>query len=146
MSDTLKGLLIIASVLTVGWILRKIRKIKSKWRRYFLDFFCGPFYFCLANLSGNFLLNLCRIFGIMSPSNLVFLVDHFPAGGKNIYLIYYCISSLEDKIGVLSAEVALRSKAENKKIDKVDEKETLLEREEVEKQEIEAEIGIGEGR
>lgn len=38
------------------------------------------------------------------------------------------------------------SKAENKKIDKVDEEETLLEREEVEKQEIEAEIGIGEGR
>ena len=33
-----------------------------------------------------------------------------------------------------------------KKIDKVYEKETLLEREEVEKKEIEAEIGIGEGR
>ena len=30
MSDTLKGLLIIASVLTVGWILRKIRKNKVK--------------------------------------------------------------------------------------------------------------------
>ena len=29
MSDTLKGLLIIASVLTVGWILRKIRKNKK---------------------------------------------------------------------------------------------------------------------
>ena len=50
-----------------------------------------------------------------------------------------------DLISCLSQSL-LRSKAENKKIDKVDEKETLLEREEVEKQEIEAEIGIGEGR
>ena len=39
MSDTLKGLLIIASVLTVGWIL---------------DLFCSHFTFA-GNLSGNFL-------------------------------------------------------------------------------------------
>ncbi len=88
---------------------------------------------------------LCRIFGIMSPSNLVFLVIIFLLVEK-IFTLSIIVSQLEDKIGVLSAEVALRSKAENKKIDKVDEKETLLEREEVEKQEIEAEIGIGEGR
>ena len=90
-------------------------------------------------------LELCRIFGIMSPSNLVFLVIIFLLVEK-IFTLSIIVSQLEDKIGVLSAEVALRSKAENKKIDKVDEKETLLEREEVEKQEIEAEIGIGEGR
>ena len=65
---------------------------------------------------------------------------------EKIFTLSIIVSQLEDKIGVLSAEVALRSKAENKKIDKVDEKEMLLEREEVEKQEIEAEIGIGEGR
>ena len=76
---------------------------------------------------------------------LVFLVIIFLLVEK-IFTLSIIVSQLEDKIGVLSAEVALRSKAENKKIDKVDEKETLLEREEVEKQEIEAEIGIGEGR
>ena len=81
----------------------------------------------------------------MSPSNLVFLVIIFLLVEK-IFTLSIIVSQLEDKIGVLSAEVALRSKAENKKIDKVDEKEMLLEREEVEKQEIEAEIGIGEGR
>ena len=88
---------------------------------------------------------MCRIFGIMSPSNLVFLVIIFLLVEK-IFTLSIIVTQLEDKIGVLSAEVALRSKAENKKIDKVDEKEMLLEREEVEKQEIEAEIGIGEGR
>ena len=130
MSDTLKGLLIIASVLTVGWILRKIRKNKVKMEDAIFWIFFAAILLLLA-IFPEISYELCRIFGIMSPSNLVFLVIIF---------------LLEDKIGVLSAEVALRSKAENKKIDKVDEKETLLEREEVEKQEIEAEIGIGEGR
>ena len=54
MSDTLKGLLIIASVLTVGWILRKIRKNKVKMETLFSGFFCGHFTFA-GNLSGNFL-------------------------------------------------------------------------------------------
>ena len=130
MSDTLKGLLIIASVLTVGWILRKIRKNKVKMEDAIFWIFFAAILLLLA-IFPEISYELCRIFGIMSPSNLVFLVIIF---------------LLVDKIGVLSAEVALRSKAENKKIDKVDEKETLLEREEVEKQEIEAEIGIGEGR
>ena len=135
MSDTLKGLLIIASVLTVGWILRKIRKNKVKMEDAIFWIFFAAILLLLA-IFPEISYELCRIFGIMSPSNLVFLV----------FTLSIIVSQLEDKIGVLSAEVALRSKAENKKIDKVDEKETLLEREEVEKQEIEAEIGIGEGR
>lgn len=55
MSDTLKGLLIIASVLTVGWILRKIRKNKVKMEdAIFWIFFAAIFTFA-GNLSGNFL-------------------------------------------------------------------------------------------
>lgn len=46
MSDTLKGLLIIASVLTVGWILRKIRKNKVKMEDAIFWIFLRPFYFC----------------------------------------------------------------------------------------------------
>ena len=144
MSDTLKGLLIIASVLTVGWILRKIRKNKVKMEDAIFWIFFAAILLLLA-IFPEISYELCRIFGIMSPSNLVFLVIIFLLVEK-IFTLSIIVSQLEDKIGVLSAEVALRSKAENKKIDKVDEKETLLEREEVEKQEIEAEIGIGEGR
>ena len=143
MSDTLKGLLIIASVLTVGWILRKIRKNKVKMEDAIFWIFFAAILLLLA-IFPEISYELCRIFGIMSPSNLVFLVIIFLLVEK-IFTLSIIVSQLEDKIGVLSAEVALRSKAENKN-DKVDEKETLLEREEVEKQEIEAEIGIGEGR
>ena len=141
MSDTLKGLLIIASVLTVGWILRKIRKNKVKMEDAIFWIFFAAILLLLA-IFPEISYELCRIFGIMSPSNLVFLFLLV----EKIFTLSIIVSQLEDKIGVLSAEVALRSKAENKKIDKVDEKEMLLEREEVEKQEIEAEIGIGEGR
>ena len=81
----------------------------------------------------------------MSPSNLVFLVIIFLFVEK-IFTLSIIVSQLEDKIGVLSAEVALRSKAENKKIDKVDEKENFLEQEEAEKQEIASEIRMGEGK
>ena len=109
MSDTLKGLLIIASVLTVGWILRKIRKNKVKMEDAIFWIFFAAILLLLA-IFPEISYELCRIFG------------------------------------VLSAEVALRSKAENKKIEKIDEKENMLEQEELEKQEIQSEIGMGEGR
>ena len=72
---------------------------------------------------------LCRIFGIMSPSNLVFLVIIFLLVEK-IFTLSIVVSQLEDKIGVLSAEVALRSRLrkEDIKIEKkVIGKENMLE-------------------
>ena len=65
LSDTLKGLLIIASILTVGWILRKIRKIKSNGGRYFWIFFAAIL--LLLAIFPEISYELCRIFGIMSP-------------------------------------------------------------------------------
>ena len=141
MSDTLKGLLIIASVLTVGWILRKIRKNKVKMEDAIFWIFFAAILLLLA-IFPEISYELCRIFGIMSPS---FLVIIFLLVEK-IFTLSIVVSQLEDKIGVLSAEVALRSKAENKKIEKIDEKENMLEQEELEKQEIQSEIGMGEGR
>ncbi len=92
MSDTLKGLLIIASVLTVGWILRKIRKNKVKMEDAIFWIFFAAILLLLA-IFPEISYELCRIFGIMSPSNLVFLVIIFLLVEKNIYLIYYCISA-----------------------------------------------------
>ena len=144
MSDTLKALLVVASILTVCWILRKIRKNKVKMEdAIFWIFFAGIL--LLLAIFPEISYELCRIFGIMSPSNLVFLVIIFLLVEK-IFTLSIIVSQLEEKIGVLSAEVALRSKAENKKIDKVDEKENLLEQEEAEKQEIASEIRMGEGK
>ena len=144
MSDTLKALLVVASILTVSWILRKIRKNKVKMEdAIFWIFFAGIL--LLLAIFPEISYELCRIFGIMSPSNLVFLVIIFLLVEK-IFTLSIIVSQLEDKIGVLSAEVALRSKAENKKIDKVDEKENFLEQEEAEKQEIASETRMGEGK
>lgn len=144
MSDTLKALLVVASILTVAWILRKIRKNKVKMEDAIFWIFFAAILLLLA-IFPEISYKLCQIFGIMSPSNLVFLVIIFLLVEK-IFTLSIIVSQLEDKIGVLSAEVALRSKAENRKIDKVDEKENLLEQEEIEKQEIQEEIGMRESR
>lgn len=144
MSDTLKALLVVASILTVAWIFRKIRKNKVKMEdAIFWIFFAGIL--LILAIFPEISYKLCQIFGIMSPSNLVFLVIIFLLVEK-IFTLSIIVSQLEDKIGVLSAEVALRSKAENRQIDKVDEKENLLEQEEIEKQEIQEEIGMRESR
>ena len=144
MSDTLKALLIIASVLTVAWILRKIRKNKVKMEDAIFWILFAAILLVLA-IFPEISFKLCQIFGIISPSNLVFLVIIFLLVEK-IFTLSIIVSQLEDKIGVLSAEVALRSKAENKKIDKVDEKEALLEAEEIQREEVKAEIGLPEGK
>lgn len=146
MSDTLKALLIVASIVTVGWILRKIRKNKVKMEDAIFWIFFAAILLVLA-IFPEVSYELCRIFGIMSPSNLVFLVIIFLLVEK-IFTLSIIVSQLEDKIGVLSAEIALRSKADAKRIDDVDEKEELLEEaeilEEAQKQEIAAEIGMPE--
>lgn len=142
MSDTLKALLIAASVLTVAWILRKIRKNKVKMEDAIFWIFFAAILLVLA-IFPEISFKLCQILGIMSPSNLVFLVIIFLLVEK-IFTLSIIVSQLEDKIGVLSAEVALRSKAENKKIEKVDEKEALLEEEEIQREEVQAEIGLPE--
>lgn len=142
MSDTLKALLIAASVLTVAWILRKIRKNKVKMEDAIFWIFFAAILLVLA-IFPEISFKLCQILGIMSPSNLVFLVIIFLLVEK-IFTLSIIVSQLEDKIGVLSAEVALRSKAENKKIEKVDEKEAILEEEEIQREEVQAEIGLPE--
>ena len=146
MSDTLKALLIVASIVTVGWILRKIRKNKVKMEDAIFWIFFAAILLVLA-IFPEVSYELCRIFGIMSPSNLVFLVIIFLLVEK-IFTLSIIVSQLEDKIGVLSAEIALRSKADAKRIDDVDEKEELLEEAEIledaEKQEIAVEIGMTE--
>lgn len=144
MSDILRALLIAASILTVAWILRKIRKNKVKMEDAIFWIFFAAILLILA-IFPEISFKLCQLFGIMSPSNLVFLVIIFLLVEK-IFTLSIIVSQLEDKIGVLSAEVALRSKADEKKITDIDEKEEVLELEETEKQEVQAEIGIRKSR
>ena len=144
MSATLKVLLIVASVVTVGWILRKIRKNKVKMEAAIFWIFFAAILLILA-IFPEISYKLCQIFGIMSPSNLVFLVIIFLLAEK-IFTLSIIVSQLEDKIGILSAEVALRSKADEKRITDVDEKEEMLEQEEIQREEVRTEIGVPQGK
>ena len=51
----------------------------------------------------------------MSPSNLVFVIIIFLLVEK-IFTLSLIVSQLEEKISILSAEVALRSKAANRRL------------------------------
>ena len=104
MSDTLRVLLIVASVLTVGWILRQIRKNKVKMEDAIFWIFFAAILLLLA-IFPEISYKLCTMLGIMSPSNLVFLVIIFLLVEKT-FTLSIIVSQLEDKISVLSAEVA----------------------------------------
>ena len=85
MSGTLRLLLLFAALLTAGWILYKIRKLKVKMEdAIFWMIFAGIL--CILGLFPHVTYWLTDRLGIMSPANLIFLVypvDYrFPAGRK----------------------------------------------------------------
>lgn len=144
MSTTLRALLIFASVLTVIWILRQIRKFKVKMEDAIFWMFFAAVLLILAIIP-ELSFKLSELLGFMAPINLVFIVIIFLLVEK-IFTLSIIVSQLEEKIGILSAEVALRSKAEKKRIDTVDEKEEQLEIENLEMDEIASEIRVPEGK
>lgn len=144
MSTTLRALLIFASVLTVIWILRQIRKFKVKMEDAIFWMFFAAVLLILAIIP-ELSFKLSELLGFMAPINLVFIVIIFLLVEK-IFTLSIIVSQLEEKIGILSAEVALRSKAETKRIDTVDEKEEQLEIENLEMDEIASEIRVPEGK
>ena len=84
-----------------------------------MDFFCRHF-IVNGNFSGNLL-------GFISPANLVFLVIIFLLIEK-IFTISIIVSQLEDKVSILSAELALRSHSSDKQISELNiDEETDLE-------------------
>ena len=97
------------------WILHKIKKLKVKMESaIYWIIFC----FCLLMLAvfPQISFSLANIFGVMSPSNLVFLIIIFALLIK-VFTLSTAVSQLEEKIVVLAAEVAVRSQAHQKQID-----------------------------
>ena len=74
--------------------------------------------------------------GILSPANLIFLVVIFLLVEK-VFTLSIIVSQLEEKISVLSAEVAVRSHAAEKRLDKAEDSlessRAIAEQENVEK-------------
>ena len=122
MSYTLRALLFIGGIVTAAWILLRIRRSKVKVED-------AVFWFCLAVLLlvlGTFTdisFWLSEMLGIQSPANCVFLLI-IALLIEKIFTLSIKLSQLEDKMEVLTAEVALRTKDLSAKIARVDDKDT----------------------
>ncbi len=114
MSVTLRVLLLVAALFTAGWILHKIRKLKVKMEdAIFWMIFAAIL--CVLGLFPQITYWMTDLIGIMSPANLIFLIIIFLLMEK-VFTLSILVSQLEDKISVLSAEIALRSHASEKKM------------------------------
>ena len=131
MSITLRILLLAAAFVTAAWILRKISKLKVKMEdAIFWIVFAGIL--CVLAIFPEFCYWLTGTLGMMSPANLIFLVVIFLMIEK-VFTLSIIVSQLEEKIEVLSAELALRNHSAEKRLDagekdreKDREKETVL--------------------
>ena len=121
MSTILRILLIIASICLMCWILHKIKKLKVKMESaiYWIIFSFGLLILAVFPQVSFYLSDL---FGVMSPSNLVFLVIIFALLIK-IFTLSTAVSQLEEKITVLAAEIAVRSQAQQTQLDLLEEEQ-----------------------
>lgn len=114
MSVSLRILLIVAAVITVIWILKKIRKSKVKMEdAIFWLVFSGVLLVLAVFPQISFWLS--KLLGIESPANLVFLLIICLLIEK-IFTLSIITSQLEEKVSILSAEIAIRSQAQEKEI------------------------------
>lgn len=120
MSDTLRVLLFFAAIATGGWILYKIRKLQVKMQDAIFWVVFAAILFVLG-IFPEACYWLTDKFGIMSPANLIFLVVIFLLLEK-VFTLSIVVSQLEEKVSVLSSEVALRSNAAEKRLDELIEK------------------------
>lgn len=121
MSTTMRILLLIAALLTAGWILYKIRRLKVKMEdAIFWIIFAG-----ILTVMGVFpglTYRLTDLLGIMSPANLIFLVVIFLLLEK-VFTLSIIVSQLEEKITVLSAEVALGYHSADRRLSEIEDGE-----------------------
>ncbi len=112
MSDTLRMILFVGAVLTAYWILMRIRKLKVKMEDA-IFWVVFALILCILGLFPELTYRLTALFGVQSPANLVFLVI-IALLLEKVFTLSIIVSQLEDKITVLSAEVAIRSQAAKK--------------------------------
>lgn len=115
MSITLRVLLLAAALVTAAWILRKISKLKVKMEdAIFWIVFAGIL--CVLAIFPEVCYWLTNVLGVISPANLIFLVIIFLLIEK-VFTLSILVSQMEEKIEVLSAELALRNHSAEKRLD-----------------------------
>lgn len=115
MSRTLRVLLLVVAIITVFWILMKIRKLKVKMEDAIFWIGFSVILLIMA-IFPEVTYWLTDRLGMQSPANLIFLIMIFLLVEK-IFTLSILVSQLEEKVTVLSAEVALRSHAAEERIE-----------------------------
>ena len=123
MSIILRAGLLIASLLTASWILRKIYKCKVKLEDA-IFWFCMAVFLAIFGIFPNVAYVLADLIGIQAPVNFIFLFM-LALLIEKLFTSSIKLSQLEDKITVLSAELALRSNDEEKRLEKMEKKDQI---------------------
>ena len=105
-------MLIVISLVTAVWILRKIRKNRVK-QEDAAFWICFAVILAILGMFPQISYSMTRILGIQSPANFVFLMIIALLLEKLLTLSIQ-VSLLESKMEVMVAELALRSKEEKK--------------------------------
>ena len=120
MSGIMRILLVLVSIGTTWWILHKIRKSKVKMEdAIFWMFFSGLLLILAIFPQLSFYLS--DLLGIDSPANLVFLMIICLLLEK-IFTLSIVVSQLEEKVSVLSSEVAIRTQDEDTRLKELEKK------------------------
>lgn len=121
MSVTLRVVLLLAALITVVWILRTIYKCKVKLGDA-IFWFCMAIILAVLGIVPGIAYKCAEIIGIQAPVNFIFLFILALLIGK-LFTLSVKVSLLEDKITVLSAELALRTDDIEKRVCMIGKKE-----------------------
>lgn len=118
MSTTLRTILLLSSVATAIWVLRRIRKngVKQEDALYWI---CFSILLAVLGSFPGISFTMADILGIQSPANFVFLAIIAILLEKLLTLSIQ-ISFLENKIEIMAAELAIRCKDMEDSIKKAD--------------------------
>ena len=108
MSTILRVLLLIASLVTAVWILRKIRKNSVK-QEDALFWFCFAFMLAIFGIFPGLSFIMSRVLGIQSPANFIFLAI-IALLMEKLFSLSIQVSALENKVEIMAAELAIRCK------------------------------------
>ena len=115
MSNTLRVVLLVTALITVIWILRKIYKCKVKLGDA-IFWFCMAVLLAVLGIVPQIAYVCAQLIGIQAPVNFIFLII-IAALIEKLFTLSIKVSQLEDKITVMSAEVALRCSDVEKRLD-----------------------------
>lgn len=107
MSNLMRLLLLLAAVMAGIWILYQIRRLKIK-LDHAIFWIIFAFILAVLGLFPELTYWLTEKLGLMSPANLVFLIIIALLLFK-VFTLSMLVSQLDDKVTVLSAEIALRT-------------------------------------